>query len=125
VGSAGAAGRCCWPACADCAATLLAATPAARWPALAIGLLGTTGPPAADLALGQAPASTLMPFMYLQIGLAALGGWLVFGDVPDGWGWIGMAVIAVCGAASAWLNVREAAPARCPWRRWRTDLCVD
>jgi len=49
----------------------------------------------------------LMPFLYTQIAFAALVGWLVFRAAPDFWGWLGMAVIAACGAASAWLNVRE------------------
>jgi len=34
--------------------------------------------------------------------------WLVFDHLPDGWAWLGMAIIAACGAATAWLNVRSA-----------------
>lgn len=30
---------------------------------------------------------------YLQIVFAALWGWLLFGDVPDGWTWLGAAII--------------------------------
>ncbi|MBK6716245.1 MAG: DMT family transporter [Burkholderiales bacterium] len=86
---------------------LLAEQPAATLGALAlIGLFGTTGHLLLILALRQAPASTLMPFTYLQIGMAALLGWWFFGDLPDTWGWTGMAVIAASGAASAWLNLR-------------------
>ena len=81
---------------------------------LAIGTLGTLGHLMLVLAFGLAPTSTLMPFMYVQIAFAAAVGWLVFRHAPDGWGWVGMAVVAVCGAASAWLNVREAAAARAP-----------
>ncbi len=73
---------------------------------LAIGVLGTVGHLLLIRALGIAPASTLMPFMYLQIGAATVIAWLVFGHVPDPWAWLGMAVIAGCGAATAWLNVR-------------------
>ena len=36
-----------------------------------------------------------------------LGGWLVFSHVPDQLSLVGMALIAVCGAAGAWLTVRE------------------
>ncbi len=36
-----------------------------------------------------------------------LGGWLVFGHVPDGWAMLGMLAIAVCGAGGAWLTARE------------------
>lgn len=87
---------------------LLAAAPALQWIVLiAIGALGTTGHLLLIMSLSIARASTLMPFLYTQIGFAALVGWWVFRAVPDAWGWIGMAVIAACGAASAWLNVRS------------------
>jgi drug/metabolite transporter (DMT)-like permease len=75
---------------------------------LMIGVLGTTGHLLLIRALGMAPASTLMPFLYLQIGAATLIAWLVFGRLPDPWAWLGMAIIAACGAATAWLNVRSA-----------------
>jgi len=75
---------------------------------LVIGALGTTGHLLLIRALGMAPASTLMPFLYLQIGAATLIAWLVFGHLPDPWAWLGMVIIAVCGAATAWLNVRSA-----------------
>lgn len=87
---------------------LLAAAPLVQWGALiAIGVLGTTGHLLLIMSLSMARASTLMPFLYTQIGFAALVGWWVFRAAPDTWGWIGMAVIAACGAASAWLNVRS------------------
>lgn len=79
---------------------------------LAVGLLGTIGHLLLILALGFAPTATLMPFVYVQIVCAAAFGWLAFRHVPDGFGWIGMGVVAVCGAASAWLNVREASQKR-------------
>jgi len=63
--------------------------------------------------------------MYAQIGFAALVGWLVFAHAPDGWGWLGMAVVAVCGAGSAWLNVREAAIARAPVSPLGADTIID
>jgi drug/metabolite transporter (DMT)-like permease len=75
---------------------------------LVIALLGTLGHLLLIKALSQARAATLMPFQYAQIGVAALAGWWLFGDVPNGLAWCGMAVVAACGAASAWLNVREA-----------------
>ena len=76
---------------------------------MAIAVLGTTGHLLLIMALGKAAASTLMPFQYTQLAMAALAGYIAFGVVPDGWGWLGMAIIALCGAASAWLNVRAAA----------------
>lgn len=84
-----------------------AATPAsALWLMLAIGVLGTAGHLLLILALGMAPAATLMPYVYLQIGVAAALGWWLFEQLPDLWAWTGMAIISVCGAASAWLNLR-------------------
>lgn len=78
------------------------------WAGLAImGLMGTAGHFMMILAYGRAPASTLTPFLYAQIGFAMLGGWLAFSHVPDQWSLLGIATIAVCGAAGAWLAVRE------------------
>jgi drug/metabolite transporter (DMT)-like permease len=76
----------------------------------ALGLMGcaaTIGHFFMILAYGKAPVSTLTPFLYAQIGFAMLGGWLVFSHVPDGLSVLGMVMIAVCGAAGAWLAVRE------------------
>jgi drug/metabolite transporter (DMT)-like permease len=41
-----------------------------------------------------------------------VAGWLVFGQLPDLWGWVGMAIVAACGATTAWLNLRNAAADR-------------
>ena len=71
-----------------------------------IGASGTFGHLMLIVALGHAPASTLMPFSYTQIGFAAAIAWAVFGHWPDGWALVGMAIIAACGAASAWLHLR-------------------
>jgi drug/metabolite transporter (DMT)-like permease len=76
---------------------------------LAIGALGTVGHLLLILALGMAPTATLMPFVYLQIAVATVIGALVFHQLPDGWAFVGMGVIAACGAAGAWLNMRGAA----------------
>ena len=59
------------------------------------------------LAYKQAPAATLTPYLYAQIGFAMLGGWIAFSDVPDRWSMAGMMLIALCGAAGAWLTARE------------------
>jgi drug/metabolite transporter (DMT)-like permease len=94
---------------ADPIGTLLAAPPLQLGALTGVALLGTAGHLLLIMALGKAPASTLMPFQYTQLAAAALAGWMVFRVVPDGWGWLGMVIIAVCGAASAWLNIRDAA----------------
>ena len=72
-----------------------------------MGVMGSVGHFMMILAFARAPASTLMPFLYAQIGFAMLGGWLVFSHVPDQWSMLGMVMIAACGAAGAWLTVRE------------------
>lgn len=59
------------------------------------------------LAYMRAPAATLTPYLYAQIGFAMLGGWIAFSHVPDRWSMAGMVLIALCGAAGAWLTARE------------------
>ena len=105
---------------------VLAAAPALQLGALAtVALLGTTGHLMLIMALARAPAATLMPFQYSQLAVAALAGFIVFGVVPDGWGWIGMAVIAGCGAGSAWLNLRSAAAQQRPVSAVQADTIAD
>lgn len=80
----------------------------ATWGRLCLmGLMGTVGHFALILAYQRAPAATLTPYLYAQIGFAMLGGWIVFSHVPDHWSLLGMALVAACGAAGAWLTVRE------------------
>ena len=84
------------------------AATAAQWLILtAVATLGTAGHLLLILALGMAPTATLMPFIYTQIPIATAISWLVFGQWPDAVAWIGMAVIMACGAAAAWLNLRD------------------
>lgn len=109
----------------DLAPALRAALPEQLVLLLLIGTLGTSGHLMLVMAFRLAPTATLMPFLYTQLGMAVLVGWLVFRQAPDAWGWLGMAVIAVCGAASAWLNVREAAEARKPLSAVSVDSIVD
>jgi drug/metabolite transporter (DMT)-like permease len=89
--------------------SLLAAAPPAHWALLlGIALLGSSGHLVLIYALGMAPASKLMPFIYVQIAFAAAWGWVLFGHWPDAWAWAGMALISACGAATVWLNLRPA-----------------
>lgn len=105
---------------------VLLAAPAVQVGALvAVAVLGTTGHLLLILALGKAPASTLMPFQYVQLLVAALAGYLAFGLAPDGWSWLGMAIIGVCGAASAWLNVRAAADRQRPVSAVQVDTVAE
>jgi len=72
-----------------------------------MGFMGTVGHLFLILAYQRAPASTLTPYLYGQIGFAMLTGWVMFAQVPDLASLVGMALIAVSGAAGAWLTVRE------------------
>jgi drug/metabolite transporter (DMT)-like permease len=89
---------------------LLAAVGAAPGWALALtallGILGTGGHLLLILAFGVAPAASLMPYSYLQIGFATLIGAAMFGAWPDGLALAGMAVVAASGATAAWLGAR-------------------
>lgn len=78
------------------------------WAGLAfMGLMGSVGHFMLILAYYRAPAATLTPYLYTQIGFAMLGGMIVFSHLPDRLSLAGMGMIAVCGAAGAWLTVRE------------------
>ena len=84
------------------------ALPARIWGLmLIVGLAASTGHLLLVMALKKANASVITPFIYTQLGFAVMGGWLMFGRVPDGWSLAGMAVIAVCGIVNAWLSMRE------------------
>lgn len=72
-----------------------------------IGVLGTVGHLLLIMAFSRAGTSSLMPFTYAQIGFAGLMSWLFFDHAPDFWAWIGMLMIAMSGAATAWLNIRK------------------
>jgi drug/metabolite transporter (DMT)-like permease len=74
---------------------------------LLMGVLASVGHFLLILAYGRTPAATLTPYMYTQIGFAVLGGWLVFNHLPDHWTFVGMGLVALCGALGAWLTVRE------------------
>ena len=78
------------------------------WAGLAfMGLAATVGHFCLILAYYRAPAATLTPYLYSQIAFAMLGGVLVFSHLPDRLSLLGILMIAVCGAAGAWLTVRE------------------
>ena len=72
-----------------------------------VGLMGTVGHFLLILAFARAPASTLTPYLYAQIGFAMLCGWLVFDHIPGALELAGIALIVVCGATASWLTARE------------------
>lgn len=75
------------------------------WPAdwlswglfLAMGAFGGSGHYFLAKAYRLAPASVVSPFSYAQLIGTVLLGFVVFGDLPDRWTWIGTAVIVVSG----------------------------
>lgn len=93
----------------DVVPTLRQASPA-QWALIGVvGVVATTGQMCMALAIRCAPLSTLTPFGYAQIAFAALLSWAVFKDAPDFWATAGMGLIALAGAATVWINSREAA----------------
>lgn len=70
------------------------------------GLMGTVGHFLLILAFARAPAATLSPYLYAQIGFAMLAGWLVFDHVPGRLELAGIALIVLCGVTASWLTAR-------------------
>jgi drug/metabolite transporter (DMT)-like permease len=87
------------------------------WGLLVMGLSAAGGNLLFILAFERAPAATLMPYMYLQIGLAILGGWLVYDHVPDFWAAVGMGLVAVFGIAGGLLSIHESRLRQAQWQQ--------
>lgn len=78
-----------------------------------LGIYGGTGHYMLIKAFRGAPASSLSPFLYVQLVWAALLGWLAFDHWPDGASLAGMAVIAASSLVLALLPRAGAAKPRC------------
>ncbi|TAG47625.1 MAG: DMT family transporter [Betaproteobacteria bacterium] len=61
---------------------------------IAMGVLGALGHWLLIRAYSLVAAMVLTPWMYMQLALSVLLGWLIFGAVPDGLTLLGIAVIA-------------------------------
>jgi drug/metabolite transporter (DMT)-like permease len=70
-----------------------------------IGVLGGAGHFVLIRAFTHASPSTLAPFVYVQLVAVLVLGYLVFGEFPDGWSLVGMAIIVLSGA---WIAARQA-----------------
>jgi len=79
---------------------------------LGFAVLGATFSLLVVLAYEYAPAATLAPFFYVELAAAAVAGYLVFGEIPDLWTWIGMSVIAGSGLVIVWREHRLARRSR-------------
>lgn len=62
-----------------------------------IGLLGTLGHLLMTWSLRYAPSATLAPMQYLEIPVAAILGWAVFSDWPNGLALFGIAITVASG----------------------------
>lgn len=76
--------------------------PGDAWLIAALGVLGGSGHFLLTRAFRHAPASTLSPFIYVQLVWATMLGAAVFGQWPDWVSAFGMAAIVTCGL---WLAV--------------------
>ena len=85
------------------------ALPLSVWLVIGLmGLLSTLGHFLLIMACMRTPVAVLTPYLCLQIGFAALGGWLVCAHVPDARSLAGIALVAVSGVFGTWLTGREA-----------------
>ncbi|MGL4319315.1 MAG: DMT family transporter [Paracoccaceae bacterium] len=83
-----------WPAAAD-------------WPAfIASGVAVSVG----GLMIGQAyrlgEAGLVAPFEYISVPIAVIWGLVIFGTLPDAWGWAGIALIVGAGLYTLWRETR-------------------
>jgi drug/metabolite transporter (DMT)-like permease len=73
---------------------------------LLMGVFGTSGHLLFVQAGRLAPSSLIAPMQYVEIVAAALLGYLVFGDFPTAWKWLGIAIIVGSGAYVFWRESR-------------------
>jgi len=76
-----------------------------QWLGFAVtGVLGSLGHYCLTRAFHSADISATQSLRFLDLVWASLLGWLVFGDVPSQWTWLGAAVILV---STVWIARRE------------------
>jgi drug/metabolite transporter (DMT)-like permease len=68
---------------------------------VAIGIASTAGQWIVVLAFRYADASVLAPFSYSQLLWVTILGFLVFGEMPDMWTFVGAAIIIASGIYTA------------------------
>jgi len=89
-----------------------AAPSAVQWGLLAIvGVISSASHLVIIYAYGRAPVSVLAPLTYLEIVGATFFGYLVFGDFPDPWTLVGVAIIVASGVYVVLRGRRLEAPA--------------
>ncbi len=91
--------------------------PELHWQLLAgMAVLAAFGVPLIAQAFRMAPASVVAPFDYTILLWACLWGWLIWGELPDEWTWVGAAVIVVSGVYIVFREARVGAPPSHPVR---------
>jgi len=92
--------------------TFVAALPVWIWPTpeqlfwlFLLGLIGTGGQMAMNQAFKLADASAVLPLDFTKLIWAAALGYLLFGEVPDLWTWVGGALIF---GSATYIGMREA-----------------
>lgn len=86
------------------------------WLLVGVGLCATLSHLCISFALKFAPAATLAPAQYLEIVTATTLGFYIFGDLPDGTAFVGIALII---ASGLFIFLRERQLERGPYRRAR------
>ncbi len=69
-----------------------------------LGLIAAVGHFLVIKAFQMAPASLLAPYGYSEIVMATVVGYLIFGDFPDYWSWIGVSIVI---ASGIYVSIRE------------------
>lgn len=80
-----------------------------HWPLfVGLGLISAFGHFFLIKAFELAEAPLLAPFHYSELLTATVIGYLVFGDFPDAWTWVGAAIVAAAGLYVTWREYRLA-----------------
>jgi len=74
---------------------------------MALGVFGGLGHYCVARAMMWGPAPVISPFQYVQLLAASILGYLMFGDVPNMWTWVGAVVIVASGVSIAVRARRE------------------
>lgn len=69
-----------------------------------LGLIAAVGHFLVIKAFDSAPASLLAPYGYSEIVMATAVGYLIFGDFPDSWTWVGIVIVI---ASGVYVSIRE------------------
>ena len=76
----------------------------------ALGIFGGFGHYFVVRGFQNASAAIIAPFGYIELVGATILGYFVFGSFPDGWTWVGIAIIVASGVYVGYRERRRAAP---------------